>query len=418
MLHKVTAARAIFSNPTVCAALSVNNGQSPLWNGRRGLIWLVFVCWAVLPLLLVTPVLAQTAEDFQIDVIVANYSEKQRKSAYWLALNKVLRERVEGQLALNSDERESLLENPGLYVESFRYRPYDATVDSARLATRSVREGSAAGAVITVLFPRDLAVLIEQQLVPSFVEEEAVPTAQPVIALVAVDQQGSQFVIGGERAKKFQSRAIQLAAANNLQMAFPELGAEGAPVILPADILEGDAAMVQNIINRNQYGRVLTGALFSISSNTWQSDWQYFDNSAAGGADPTVSVRAIEPLSFSLTTRTLDEALVEAMAQISPTGGYLSSGYADGDQFIGGPQGVALRVENINSLEVYENVLTSLQSIDPDLVTDSLEAGAIVFRASAQGADRLRSSLTASRQFNVMSVDQYTGEMIFRYLGQ
>jgi len=371
-----------------------------------------------MPIFLVTPVVAQTAEDFQIDVVVANYSENQRKSAYWLALNKVLRERIEGQLALGADERANLLENPTLYVESFRYRPYDAALDSARLSTRSVREGNAAGAVITVLFPSDLAGLIQQQMVPSAVEEEALPTAGPVIALVAVDQQGSQFIIGGERAKKFQSRAIQLAAANSLQLAFPELGAEGAPEIVPADILEGDAAMVQNIITRNQYGRVLTGALFAISSNTWQSDWQYFDSGRDSAADPTVSVRSIEPQSFSLTTRTLDEALVEAMAQISPTGGYLSSGYVSGDQFIGGAVGVALRVENINSLEVYEQVLTSLQSIDADLVTDSLEAGAIVFRASEQGAERLRSSLTASRQFDVMNVDQYTGEMTFRYLGQ
>ena len=149
---------------------------------------------------------------------------------------------------------------------------------------------------------------------------------------------------------------------------------------------------------------MLTGALYRLSSNTWQSDWNF-------------SGREKEAQAFALTTATLDEALISAMTQLnsSSSGGFLSSG-GSVDGF--SRAGVAIRVENIRSLSDYDNVLAALRQLDRDVVTETLDVDSMVFRASEQGALTVRESLINSRSFEVINADEFTGELSFRYLAQ
>lgn len=346
---------------------------------------------------------AQSASDFTIDVQVANQSSQERNSAYFLAFDRVLRRQVETRVRVEPTQRDELMRDPSLYVQSFRYRRFVPGSDSSRLSTPTVRNGSNPAAVISVTFPTDLAAIIQQQLMPVIEEPEA-PVIAPIIALVAVEQQGTQFIIGGDRGRKFQQRAMQLAAANKLQLQFPEITNEDLELINAADIFNRDTDRINGFVSRYQGNELLTGAMYRLSPTTWQSDWSYT------GQDQ-------QPQTFSLTTATLDEALVAAMTQLSPGGGYLATTY-DNAAVAGERTGLAIRVENVTSLAAYDNVLAALRRLDAGVLTESLEFNSMVFRATAQSAESVRNSLMASTSFEPISVDQFGGEISFRYLGR
>jgi len=227
----------------------------------------------------------------------------------------------------------------------------------------------------------------------------------PVIALVAVEQQDKQFIIGGDRGRKFQQRATELASANNLQLEFPNITVEDLESISAADIFNSDVERINNFSTRYAGSELLTGALYRLSPTTWQSDWTYT------GQDQ-------QARSFSLSTGTLDEALVAAITQISPGGGFLSNTYDDVSADRLEQTGVAIRVENIRSLSDYDNILATLRQLDADIVTESLELNSMVFRATEQSAQRVRNSLLASNSFEPIDADQISGELSFRYLAR
>ncbi len=347
-----------------------------------------------------------SATDFRVEVQVTDQSDRERNRAYLLAFDRVLRRQVETRVFVESFQREELLQDPARYVQSFRYRRVNPTTDSVLLATRSVREGANPTAVIAVAFPTDLAAIIQQQLTP-VIEEQEVQEILPVIALVAVEQQGNVFLIGGDRGKKFQARAMQLAAANNLQIQFPEFSAEDQQLITAEDIFGANTDRINNFAARFEGNDLLTGALYRLSPTTWQSDWNFSKRNTESQS------------SFGLTTATLDEALVSAMTQLSANGGagggFLSSGGTAGSY---DRAGVVIRVENIRTLADYDNVLATLRELDGSVVTEILELEAMVFRASEQGAENVRSALSRSRSFETINTDQFAGELSFRYLAR
>jgi len=363
---------------------------------------LPWVLCLMLTSLFALPVYAQSATDLQVEVRVLNQTDSERSSAYWLAFDRVLRRHIETRIRIEPAQREALLKNPSLFVQSFRYRRYDSLADGALLGTRQVREGALPTAVIAVTFPADLAAIIQQQLIP-VVEEQEAPPETPVLAMIAVEQQGSQFIIGGERGQKFQARATQLATANNLQLEFPAVEAADLDLISAADILAGDTQKTSDFVaQKYQSDKLLTGALYRLSPSTWQSDWTY---SSAGN----------QAQSFSLTTATLDEALVSAMTQISPNNAYIGSTYSDSSDGAFDQAGVAIRVENIQSLADYDTVLGMLRQLDAGVVTESMEPDTMVFRATDQAAARVRDSLTTSSNFQPLNTDEFAGELSFRY---
>lgn len=364
--------------------------------------------WQLIMLLLTSGLAAglqaQSLEDFNIEVQVANQSDRERNSAYRLAFDRVLLRQVETRVRVEPEQRSELMVDPSLYVQSFRYRGFLQGADNALLATTTVRESGVPAAVIIVSFPTDLAAIIQRQLIP-VVEEPAAPVIAPVIALVAVEQQDKQFIIGGDRGRKFQQRATELASANNLQLEFPNITVEDLESISAADIFNSDVERINNFSTRYAGSELLTGALYRLSPTTWQSDWTYT------GQDQ-------QARSFSLSTGTLDEALVAAITQISPGGGFLSNTYDDVSADRLEQTGVAIRVENIRSLSDYDNILATLRQLDADIVTESLELNSMVFRATEQSAQRVRNSLLASNSFEPIDADQISGELSFRYLAR
>jgi len=97
--------------------------------------------WQLIMLLLTSGLAAglqaQSLEDFNIEVQVANQSDRERNSAYRLAFDRVLLRQVETRVRVEPEQRSELMVDPSLYVQSFRYRGFLQGADNALLATGS-----------------------------------------------------------------------------------------------------------------------------------------------------------------------------------------------------------------------------------------------------------------------------------------
>ncbi len=353
-------------------------------------------------------VLAQGAADFKIEVLVADQAQEQRSSAYWLALDRVLRRNMPDAIS-DSDQRATVLRQASRYVQSFRYRRFDTTTDTGRLATRKVRDGAAPESVIIVTFPADLENILRQQLAPASVADATQQVSQPapdILALIAVDQEATQFLIGGKRGRKFQSRMAQLGATNSLVFQFPALDRADKQLVSAADVLFDQTDKLDAIMSRYQTDRRLTAALFRLSEQVWQSEWRY-----------VVAGQTVQTL--NLNTSTLDEALVTALAELGGSGtGYRADNYL-GQSSAFTRSGVGLRVENVNSIDEYQRVLAALKKIEPSLVTEALEPGAIVFRAPQATLSNFQQSIARLSELTLLSTGAVAGaDLVAQFVGR
>jgi len=349
---------------------------------------------------------AQTGTDFKVAVQVTDQGESQRRSAYRVALGRLLRQDLPAGL-LDDLQRREVLNNADRYVQSFRYRKFQEGADELRLATLQVREGASAGSVIEVAFPADLAGIIQQELLPVAVLEESVVDSidsGQVLALIAVDQDGAQFLIGGSRGKKFQSRMSQLGAAHSMSFLFPVLDEADSQIVSATDVLYNQTDRLTAVIQKYATQNYLTGGLFRLSADAWQSEWRY--------SSPGQQLRTI-----NLTTRTLDEALITVITELAnesgtdltpATGLFGSNSNLQRD-------GIGVRIDNINSLADYQQVLDVLRRIDSTVVTEMLDAGAAVFRATGTSLASLQDSLANQPQFSALPVEQVGVSARFRY---
>ncbi len=351
----------------------------------------------------VSPGFTQTNSGFTVEVVVADPGTRERDSAYWLALDRVLsRDLPDG--SVDDPTRSELLREPARYVQAYRYRPFVPTADTDGLATRQVREGAPPNSVIAVTFPATLLNIIQRQNQPIEIVEEAVlPGNGNILALIAVEQDGSQFIIGGSRGQKFQSRLLQLGAANNLSFEFPLMDNDDLQLVQPANVLYNETQALNSILEKYNTGSRITGALVRVSATAWQSEWR-------------LEIPGKQPRVVNLTTQTLDEALITAVTEIAGTGDHssISSAYLASDAAFQ-RSGVALRVENLNSLAHYEQALELLRTIDPQIITESLEPGYTVFRAPSSNATALQQRLSRQSRFIALPQNGLSSELIYQF---
>lgn len=364
---------------------------------------LLAMIWILGALMLTASVsFAQSNAGFTVEVVVADPGAKQRSSAYWLALDRVLRRELPAG-SVDEPTRKDILRDPSRYVQAYRYRQLDPARDARRLSTRQVREGDAPDSVIAVTFPGSLLSIIQRQNQPvAVVEESVVQSTGNVLALIAVQQDGSEFLIGGARGKKFQSRLLQLGVANNLSFEIPAMDSADQAILQPSNVLYSETDAIVRIAEKYTTTSYFTGALVRLSANAWQSDW-------------TLQVQGQQPQSVTLTTQSLDEALITAVTEMANSGNQslINSGYLVSDSAFQ-RSGVAVRIENLNSLAQYEQVLAFLRKIDPSVVTEALEPGYTVFRSSADTA-LLQQRLASQPRFVQLPQDEYGNELNYQF---
>lgn len=345
---------------------------------------------------------AQSSAGFAVEVVVADPGAKQRSSAYWLALDRVIRRELP-QGSVDEVTRKDLLREASRYVQSYRYRKFEPTRDDNRLSTRRVRDGDAPDSVITVTFPGSLLSIIQRQNQPiAVVDESVVQGTGNILALIAVQQDGTEYLIGGARGKKFQSRLMQLGAANNLSFEFPTMDSADQAILQPSNVLYNEADAINQIAEKYSTASHFTGALVRLSANAWQSEWN-------------LQVPGQQPRSVTLTTQSLDDALITAVTDMASDGGpgVIGGGYlASNNAFQ--RSGVALRIENLNTLAQYEQVLAFLRKIDPTVVTEALEPGYTVFRSTAN-ASALQQRLASQPRFVQLPQDEFGSELNYQF---
>ncbi len=351
---------------------------------RVALGWLAFAC--LLQGAVIKQVEAQ--ETLNAEVLVADQGGSERNQAYRLALDWLLRNVLPLDTVPDGEQR-TVINAAGDYVQSFRYGRADpAVIGRTALATVKAREPAATPSLLTVTFPAELAELIQVKLAPEQFEPAVEPENESILALIAVDQQGSQMLIGGKTGVKFQNRAVQLAASSDLELLFPRMDQPDRDALEPADVLFDQRPALDLALERYAVTRRLTGALIRLASGAWQSEWRY---SRPGAADST----------YRLTTSNLDEALVTVIGEISESG---QNGGNELDPLARygastAPAGVALRIDNITTLAHYHQVLELVQGIDAAAVPESVQARVVTFRVPGTDTFALEQGLAASRQF-------------------
>ncbi len=345
---------------------------------------------------------AQSSAGFTVEVVVADPGVTQRASAYWLALDRVLQLELPAG-SVDQATRTDILREPSRYVQAYRYRQIDPASDGTRLSTRQVREGAEADSVIAVTFPGSLLSIIQRQNQPvAVIDESVVEGSGNILALIAVQQDGSEFLIAGSRGSKFQSRLLQLGIANNLSFEFPIMDSADQAILQPSSVLFSETNAIAQMAEKYATTSYFTGALVRLSASAWQSEW-------------SLQVPGQQLRSVSLTTQSLDEALITAVTEMAAGGGQtiIGGGYLASENAFQ-RSGVALRIENLRTLAQYEQVLALLKRVDPAVVTEALEPGGTVFRSSAD-VSTLQQQLASQSQLVPLSADEFASELVYQY---
>lgn len=371
-----------------CATIDRSGNVITLMALLRKTRW--WFCILLAQLLALASVQAQ--EVLRVDVLVADQGAGERNLGYRLSLDSLLRN-VLPLDTVSDAERGGIVRNAGNFVQSFRYRRFDPQADAGAipLSTDGARQPDSLPSVLSVTYPAELADLIRAQLAPEpEIVESQLPQDARILALIAVDQQGRQILIGGKTGVKFQNRALQLARASDLQLVFPEMNELDRQAIGPADVLYDQREAQELTSTRYQIPSRLTGALIRLTSGSWQSEWRY---SRPGSADST----------YRLTTSNLDEALVNVIGELAIADQDNGSGELNplfGSTGIDAPEtGLALRVGNIASLNDYHQALALIQQIDDGALAETLQADSVVFRLTTEDEPALIEQLARSGRF-------------------
>lgn len=370
-------------------------------------VGLLLIACALCSQLVVSAALGQ--ESLNVDVLVADQGAGERNLAYRMSLDSLLLN-VLPIGTVPELNRSEVLRSAGDYVQSFRYRRVDPALPAEpALATVKAREPDARPSLLTVTFPAELAELIQTKLAPEELPLASEPEDETILALIAVDQQGSQMLIGGKTGVKFQNRAMQLAAASDLEMIFPRMDDADREALGPADVLNEQREALDLALQRYSLSSRLTGALIRLASGSWQSEWRF---SRPGAADNT----------YRLTTSNLDEALVTIIGDISDarendSGGSLDPLAQYGAQHVA--TGVALRIDNIVSLADYHQVFELVRGLDEAAIPETLQANAVVFRLPESDSAALQQQLVTSRMLapfsDPASISFEPGALSYRY---
>jgi len=348
------------------------------------------------------------AQSYKVEVLVADQGKRERNLGYRLSLASLLRTTLPPDL-VPEELLPEVIKKSGDFVQSVRYRRFDASKDIVRLATKKASDAGSAASILVVTYPAALEQILADQVTP----DEPAPVPQPIVdervlALIAVDQQTSRSLLGGNTGVKFQKRLLQLGSANQLEIVFPQLDDTDRQLVSAESILTNQTDKLAAVQQKYATGSRLVGGLFRLSNGAWQSEWRFIDQ---GLPRDTVN----------LTTNNLDEALIAVIDQITRpinSGDPADAGLA-GAQVV--RKGVAVRVENVNSLRDYDRVRQVMLSVDSQAQPESIDPQAVVFRLLQADPYTVGDQLQRTGVLNTVvsqntAFDRTGNELNFRYV--
>lgn len=196
---------------------------------------------------------------YEAEVPVADKSEASRDAGFGEALLRVIT-KVSGLPGARSDPIIArAMENPGRFVQQFRYRQVPATgaADSespeqqwrlwARFDAREVDD-----------LVRDAGFRVWGRVRPA------------IMVWVAVDQGGARRVLGGEEAPELAAIIRDAARQRGLPVVLPLLDLEDQSRIRVSDVWGGFSDRIQNASARYQSNVIFTGRVYRLLPTLWE----------------------------------------------------------------------------------------------------------------------------------------------------
>lgn len=207
---------------------------------------------------------------YEAEVPVTNQGDSERDRAMSLALAQVIT-KVSGNVqATQMPAFQDVLKNPSQYMQQFRYKRLPASAAT----TSSAAPGQPAA-------PTELAWFrFDQHAVNRLLRGNGLPvwgkTRPATLAWIAVEQDGSRFILGGDSNEDLKQALTQDAKRNGLALVFPLLDLDDQRNLTFADIWGGFQSAITDASERYQPDAILVGRLSLSSSDQWSARWSLY----------------------------------------------------------------------------------------------------------------------------------------------
>lgn len=204
-------------------------------------------------------------ESYQARVPVPNQSAEARTEALKIALSEVL-QRATGRAAVSeAPALAALLEEPGRFLQLYRYETVPAQPGQAAQLMLSARFDGAG-----------LRRALAERGVPVWA-----PDRPPVLVWLGVERGGERFLVGGDEAAGLRDELLEAARARGVPLLFPLLDAEDLGKVSLSDIWGGFDESVRAASRRYGTPLVLIGRLRPEFGGDWAVRWRLYQGDEA-----------------------------------------------------------------------------------------------------------------------------------------
>ena len=196
---------------------------------------------------------------YEAEVPVADKSEAAREAGLGDALLRVIT-KISGLPGVRSDPTVArAMENPGRFVQQFRYRQVSVTeAPDSQAPDQSWRLWARFDARVVDGLVRDAGLRVWGRVRPA------------VMVWVAVDQSGRRRILGGEEAPELAAIIRDAARQRGVPVVLPLLDLEDRSRIRVSDVWGGFSDRIQQASDRYQSNVIFTGRVYRLLPTLWE----------------------------------------------------------------------------------------------------------------------------------------------------
>lgn len=312
---------------------------------------------------------------YEAEVPVADQGTGERTRAMSAALAEVIAKVSGNAEAPQLASMQGVLKSPSQLVQQFRYRRMKPTPGASSQQSRY----------------KELAWFrFDEHAVNRVLRSNNLPvwgrTRPATLAWIAVEQDGSRFLLGGDANEDLQQMVLQDAKRSGLALIFPLLDLDDQHNLTFADVWGGFQSAISEASERYKPDAILVGRLNLDSSDQWQARWSLYENGKSqdwSGRYPQISAVMQAGVSGALGLLAKRYALVFAEDE---------------------PGVFKLAVDGVNSLKDFARLqayLKSLEQVKKVFVT-RVDPGSASFRLDIRGSSEgLRQTIALGNTLSI-----------------
>ena len=349
-------------------------------------------------LIFLTAVAHAQFDAYSIQVAVSDRSVSEQQEAYVVAMRTVLLANSGDKTLLNRNDVREGLRQAETYIDSFSFNvPEPGTViNSSTPVTSAVRSSGQATQLMLVRFNQQLIdELIQRRDRPAVAEDnpdspDPFQNVRTALLWMLVDDGGNQTLIGASEGRNVMQRAREIAGGSGISLLFPAADDTDRAALSADDIRTADPERLALATARYAPPVVLTAHLVRSRTGGWEGLWS--------------KLAGQQVQSTSLNSRTLDNAIQDGLAWLSPNAASGAAATAQAYQYGGTNRSdveALVWVSPLRSTASYAEVLNFLDSID-DIETvypKEVLSGGMVFAVLPRSAISAVSAAAATRNW-------------------